>query len=188
MSLWEVTKVPGERTGGWGLVPSVLVPMLYANFVLCLSPVVYAGHVVSVGPMVYVSPVVSLGPMVYVGPVASLGPVVYVGPVVSLGPVVYVGPVVSVGPMVYVDHVVLLCATTCLEADLNGKVGFTELCLDGFCEVKVSAKKMVRALKYPSFFFFVENIPELPMICTSHFESADGKNLTSYYQTQAFLL
>lgn len=145
MSLWEVTKVPGERTGGWGLVPSVLVPMLYANFVLCLSPVVYAGHVVSVGPMVYVSPVVSLGPMVYVGPV------------VSLGPVVYVGPVVSVGPMVYVDHVVLLCATTCLEADLNGKVGFTELCLDGFCEVKVSAKKMVRALKYPSFFFCGEH-------------------------------
>ena len=169
MSLWEVTKVPGERTGGWGLVPSVLVPMLYANFVLCLSPVVYAGHVVSVGPMVYVSPVVSLGPMVYVGPVASLGPVVYVGPVVSVGPVVYVGPVVSVGPMVYVgpvvsvgpvvyvDHVVLLCATTCLEADLNGEVGFTELCLDGFCEVKVSAKKMVQALKYPSFFFCGEH-------------------------------
>lgn len=145
MSLWEVTKVPGERTGGWGLVPSVLVPMLYANFVLCLSPVVYAGHVVSVGPMVYVSPVVSLGPMVYVGPVASLGPVVYVG------------PVVSVGPVVYVDHVVLLCATTCLEADLNGEVGFTELCLDGFCEVKVSAKKMVQALKYPSFFFCGEH-------------------------------
>lgn len=141
MSLWEVTKVPGERTGGWGLVPSVLVPMLYANFVLCLSPLVYAGHVVSVGPMVYVSPVVSLGPMVYVGPV------------VSVGPMVYVGPVVSVGPVVYVDHVVLLCATTCLEADLNGEVGFTELCLDGFCEVKVSAKKMVQALKYPSFFF-----------------------------------
>lgn len=162
MSLWEVTKVPGERTGGWGLVPSVLVPMLYANFVLYLSPVVYAGHVVSVGPMVYVSPVVSLGPMVYVG------------------------PVVSVGPMVYVDHVVLLCATTCLEADLNGKVGFTELCLDVFCEVKVSAKKMVWARKYSS--FFVENIPELPMTCTSHFESADGKNLTPYDQTQAFLL
>lgn len=114
----------GGRTGGWGLVPSVLVPVMYANFVVSLSPVMYVGHMVSVGPMAYVSPLVSVGPMVYVGPVVSVGPVVYVG------------------------HVVLLCATIRLEDDLNGKVGFAELCLAGFCEVKVSAKKMVWMLNY----------------------------------------
>lgn len=99
----------GGRTGGWGLVPSVLVPVRYANIV------------------------------------------------VSLSPVVSVGPMVSVGPVVSVGHVVLLCVTTWLEDDLNGKVGFIELCLAGFGEVKISAKKMVWMLKYSFFFFFVEH-------------------------------
>lgn len=90
------------RTGGWELVPSVLVPMLDAIFVVCLSPVV------SVGPTEYVSPMV------------------------------FVGPMVSVGPMVYIGHLVLPCATIWLEADLNGKVEFTELCFAGFCGVKFS--------------------------------------------------
>lgn len=54
------------RTGGWELVPSVLVPMLDAIFMVCLSPVV------SVGPTEYVSPMVSVGPMVYIGHVVLL--------------------------------------------------------------------------------------------------------------------